>query len=268
MQNSKNARLWLPSRRTVLKGSATALAAGTLAPLTLPRPVRAAEDSRVGTNCLSILYQNGEGITFDYDYYRERHLTLIMERYAGAVERFELRRPVAAEGAPPPAYVAAVNIWIRDQAAFDAAGAEHGAEVAGDVPNFTNALLLAQNETVWGEAGAGLHEVDEAQTCLTIIYPYQKGASWDADYYRDHHMPLIMDLYGREAIRRFEVRRPIAPESGNPAFLGTVNIYVEDQQAFDAAGAEHTQTLVDDVPNFASMMPIALPTRIQGVGRT
>ncbi len=39
-----------------------------------------------------------------------------------------------------------------------------------------------------------------------------------------------------------------------------MNIYINDQAAFDAAGKQHTKTLVDDVPHFSNVMPIAFPT--------
>ena len=35
---------------------------------------------------------------------------------------------------------------------------------------------------------------------------------------------------------------------------------------FDEAGKKHTQTLVDDVPNFSSVMPTAFATKIYGIG--
>jgi hypothetical protein len=31
---------------------------------------------------------------------------------------------------------------------------------------------------------------------------------------------------------------------GKPAYIGTVNIYINDQKAFDAAGAQHGKTLL------------------------
>lgn len=255
-------------RRRFMKGLAGGAGLTALASTVgYSRTALGAENGMVGSQCMTIVYENGPDVRFDYDYYRDNHLTLIMDRYAGAIERFELRRPLPMEGTPAPPYAAAVNIWISDPEAFAAAGAEHGEEVAADVENFTNASLVAQMDTVWGEAGAGLHAPVIGQDCMTILYPWEDGATWDADYYRDGHMPLIMDLYGREAIRRFEVRKGPEPSNGNPpAFLGTVNIYIEDQEAFDAAGREHTQALVDDVPNFSSVMPLAMVTEVYGIG--
>ena len=57
-------------------------------------------------------------------------------------------------------------------------------------------------------------------------------------------MPLIMKLYGHQAIKRFELRKGdagMAPNS-KPDYLGTVNIYINNQAAFDEAGKQHTKT--------------------------
>ncbi|GEM_PF-159989 len=221
----------------------------------------------VGSTCLTILYRNGDNVTFDYDYYRDNHLTLIMERYGNdAISRYEMHKPIVMPGAPPSPYVLHVNIYIRDAEAFAAAGAEHGEEVAADVPNFTNTGLVVQNDIIWGESGGDLHSTELGQTCMAILYPHEEGATFDPDYYRDKHMTLIMDLYGREAIRRFEVRKPAPLPQGNAPFMGCINFYIEDQAAFDAAGAEHTETLVADVPNFSSVLPMVIPSVIYGIG--
>jgi uncharacterized protein (TIGR02118 family) len=231
---------------------------------TLPRGARAA-DSAKGVNCLTILYPAGEGLHFDADYYRDHHLTLIMKLYTNTIQRFELRTVVPAQ--PPAAYAAAVNIWINDLAAFQANNQKHGKTLTDDVPHFTNGRPTIQFDTVEGESGAKRSAPKVGDTCLTILYPNKEGAKWDVDYYRAHHMPLIMKLYGAQAIKRFELRKGDKNMAGaRPDFVGTVNIYIQDQKAFDAAGKQHGQTLRDDVPHFSSVFPTAFPTVIHGVG--
>jgi uncharacterized protein (TIGR02118 family) len=269
MQNINNKKTAIApiTRRDMLKATGQGVTLAALASaMGCASTGISASESVVGSGCLTILYVNGDDVTFDYDYYRDHHLTLIMDLYGeDAISRFELRKPVVADGEPAPAYVAAVNIWIRDAEDFAAAGAQHGATLQADVENFTNTSLVVENDIVWGESGDDLHSTEMGQRCLTILYPYEEGASWDADYYRDNHMTLIMDLYGTEAIRRFEVRKPGPLPAGNAPFLGTVNIYIENQAAFDAAGAEHTQALVADVPNFSGVFPVVVTTEIYGL---
>ena len=231
----------------------------------LPVGVRAAEAAK--GNCLTIIYPAGAGVKFDADYYRDHHLTTIMKLYGKTISRFELRRvaPPAA-GAPPAQYAAAVNIWIADLEAFNAKNQEHGATLVKDVPNFTNGMPTIQYDKVEGMAGAPAKAVKLGDACLTILYPNGDGVRWDVDYYRAHHMPLIMSLYKTQAIKRFELRKGDSGQAGGkPPYIGTVNIYINDQKAFDAAGAQHGQTLRDDVPHFSSVQPAAIPTVVHGV---
>ncbi len=230
---------------------------------TLPYGVRAA-DSAKGVNCLTIVYPAGEGVTFNADYYRDHHLKTIMKLYSNSIQRFELRKV----NAPKASYAAAVNIWINDLDAFKANNDKHGKTLQEDVPNFTNARPMSQVDQVHGEMGAKREAPKIGDACLTILYANSEGVRWDVDYYKKGHMPLIMKLYGSKAIKRFELRKGdagMAPNS-KPDFIGTVNIYINDQAAFDAAGKIHGQTLVEDVPHFSSVMPIAFPTVIYGIG--
>ncbi len=273
------------SRRDVLQSAGSAVTLGMLASAfgaALPDGVRAAESAQA-VHAMTIVYPAGEGIKFDPDYYRDHHLKLIMKLYGSSIKRFELRtvppmpastaappaerRPEDRPPAPPPKFSAAVNIWIADFEAFNANNAKHGPELVADVPHFTNAQPTIQFDEVHGEMGEPANAMKVGDTCLTILYPNSDGVRWDVEYYRTHHMPLIMSLYGKEAIKRFELRKGATGQTGGaPGYIGSVNIYINHQDAFDAAGKQHGPTLVKDVPHFSSVMPIAFPTKIHGVG--
>jgi uncharacterized protein (TIGR02118 family) len=259
------------SRREVMQGAGATITLGMLAGAfgaVLPKGANAAE-SAAGVNCMTIVYPAGAGLTFNADYYRDHHLVTIMKLYGKTISRFELRKVApAAAGAPPAAYAAAVNIWIGDLDAFNANNAKHGPTLVADVPNFTNAQPVIQFDKIHGEMGAARKAPKLGDTCLTILYPNSDGVRWDVDYYRTGHMPLIMRLYGAKAIKRFELRKGDSGQApgSKPSFIGSVNIYINEQAAFDAAGKEHGPTLVKDVPNFSSVNPIAFPTTIYGIG--
>ena len=263
------------TRREVVTGGGAAVTLGMLASTVGVRDVRAA-DSAKGTTCLTILYPAGPDIQFNADYYRDHHLVTIMKLYGSSIERFELRTvappPAPPAGAapggapPPPRFSAAVNIWVADLDAFNANNQKHGKTLQDDVPHFTNGRPTIQFDKVAGMMGAPRSAMKLGDTCLTILYPNSDGVRWDVDYYRTHHMPLIMKLYGSQAIKRFELRKGDSGQAGGkPAYIGTVNIYINDQKAFDAAGKQHGQTLVKDVPNFSSVLPNAFPTTLYGV---
>lgn len=274
------------NRREILQSAGSAVTLGMLASAfgaALPAGVRAADSAkpqgRTGhaAHAMTIVYPAGDDIKFDADYYRDHHLKLIMKLYGSSIRRFELRTvppmpapaiPPAPGAPPPPKFSAAVNIWIANFDAFNANNAKHGPELVADVPHFTNAQPTIQFDEVHGEMGEPAGAMKLGDTCLTILYPNSEGVRWDVEYYRTHHMPLIMKLYGKDAIKRFELRKGATGQAPGspPAYIGSVNIYINDQSAFDAAGKQHGPTLVKDVPHFSSVMPIAFPTRIHGIG--
>jgi uncharacterized protein (TIGR02118 family) len=138
-------------RRTVLLGAGTAAAAGVAATL---GSGEAQAQGRVDQECMTITYQNGPDVRFNFDYYVNTHMPLIMRLYGKSISRFELRRgQPGADGAPPP-FVATITIWIADGAAFDAAQVQHQAGLRADVPKFTNAVLAAQRDRIVGTASS------------------------------------------------------------------------------------------------------------------
>ena len=98
--------------------------------------------------CITVLYPNTPGVTFDFGYYLEHHATLIKRLYGDSIAKLELRRGGATPDGSPAPFVAVINIWIADQAAFDSAGARHGATLIADVPNFTNTMPTIQIDEI------------------------------------------------------------------------------------------------------------------------
>lgn len=223
------------SRREVLQSAGSAVTVGMLASAfgaVVSGGVRAADNTKPAggskarpAQAMTIVYPAGDNIKFDADYYRNHHLKLIMSLYGSSIKRFELRTvPPAAAPAiqpapgapPPPKFAAAVNIWIADLEAFQANNAKHGPELVADVPHFTNAQPTIQFDDVHGMMGEPAGAMKVGDTCLTILYPNSEGVRWDVEYYRTHHMPLIMRLYGEKAIKRFELRKGATGQTGGP----------------------------------------------------
>ena len=98
--------------------------------------------------CITVLYPNKPGVTFDFDYYLKHHATLIDRLYGSSIAKLELLRGSATPDGSPVPYVAVINIWIADQAAFDSAGAKHGPTLIADVPNFTNTMPTIQIDEI------------------------------------------------------------------------------------------------------------------------
>jgi uncharacterized protein (TIGR02118 family) len=137
------------SRREILGAAGKAAAIGmTGAVAGTAATTASAQDSAVGQECMTIVYRYAPEARFDFDYYENTHMPLIMRLYGDSISRFELRRGQAgADGSPPP-YLATITIWIADAEAFDAAAAEHQAGIRADVDKFTDAELIAQRDRI------------------------------------------------------------------------------------------------------------------------
>jgi uncharacterized protein (TIGR02118 family) len=88
---------------------------------------------------VSVIYPNSENAKFDQAYYAEKHMPLVKARLGAALKRAEINRPIAS-GQPgqPAAWVGGCNLYFDSVEAFQAAFAPHGAELLGDIPNFSN----------------------------------------------------------------------------------------------------------------------------------
>ena len=127
--------------------SLSLLVLATLLGVALPLGVVAAE-KKVAQRCITVLYPNKPGITFDFDYYLKKHKTLIERLYGKGIKKLELRRGVSMQDGSPVPYVAVINIYIGSQKDFDAAAAKYTQTLIDDVKNFTNGMPVIQNDEV------------------------------------------------------------------------------------------------------------------------
>ena len=135
-------------RRAVILGGGQAALAGLAATVAAATPSSARAEGSKGQECMTIVYQNGADVHFDFDYYERTHIHKIMDAYGKSIARFELRRGLPGADGALPTYVATITIWIADPKAFDAAAAEHQAALRADVAKFTNATLIAQRDRI------------------------------------------------------------------------------------------------------------------------
>ena len=92
-----------------------------------------------------ILYPNNPGVRFDMPYYTDRHMPMVAARIGAACTGFTVDAGLASgvPGQPAP-YVAVGALLVTSVEAFGAAMAQHGAEIMGDVPNYTDAQPVIQ----------------------------------------------------------------------------------------------------------------------------
>jgi uncharacterized protein (TIGR02118 family) len=89
---------------------------------------------------LSVMYPNQQGKKFDVNYYCERHMRLVQDKFGAAVKGVGVEQGVAgaAPGAPPT-YIAIGHVYFDSLEALQGAlGGPHTAEIMADIPNYTD----------------------------------------------------------------------------------------------------------------------------------
>lgn len=94
--------------------------------------------------------------------------------------------------------------------------------------------------------------VNVGMRAFTAIFPGGDGIHFDHDYYRDHHLTAMQQMYGA-ALTRVEARKPVVA-AGEPAspYAAFVNFWIPDVEAFAKASAAHGQSMVDDKTHFTN----------------
>lgn len=92
---------------------------------------------------------------------------------------------------------------------------------------------------------------------VSVMYPYQKDARFDFDYYRDKHMPLLKELMGAACLK-YSVEKGLggATPGTPPTYLGLCHFYCESLETFQQAFGPHAAVLNGDIPNYTDLVPV------------
>lgn len=98
-----------------------------------------ASESKAGLTKVTILYPNGEGNTFDMEYYQTKHMPLLAELFGDSLKDFEIDAGKAGrtpeEEVP---YLAIGYLYFESIASYRAEFPKHAEAILGDIPNYTN----------------------------------------------------------------------------------------------------------------------------------
>ena len=94
---------------------------------------------------VSLLYPNGEGITFDMDYFLNKHVPMVVGLLGEAVKGATIEKGVASAmpGSQAP-YAAMGNIYFESMESFANSFGANADQILGDIPNYTNGTPAVQ----------------------------------------------------------------------------------------------------------------------------
>jgi hypothetical protein len=97
------------------------------------------ESVEQGSTCLVTLYPYTTEGKWDAKYYTETYLPLMTNAYGQrVVRRVEVCKGVSMQGGGTPAFVSAVNMYIKEDKEFIASGMQTGAVLMKEAPKYTN----------------------------------------------------------------------------------------------------------------------------------
>jgi len=106
---------------------------------------------------ISVMYPIEPGGRFDRDYYLQKHIPLVKERWTGmGLEDVRLVGGLGTPDGGDPPYRVIALLSFRSMPEFQAAAAAHAPEIFADIPAFTDCRPVVQiNEDLQGSGGAG-----------------------------------------------------------------------------------------------------------------
>jgi uncharacterized protein (TIGR02118 family) len=84
---------------------------------------------------------------------------------------------------------------------------------------------------------------------MSVMYPVTEGATFDHDYYRNHHVPLAVRTWGLDGAE--------IDEGIDGPYVAVVHFRFESIEAMDAARAVDGSAAVSaDIANYTTIRPI------------
>ena len=100
---------------------------------------------KAGMIKLSVLYPNGEGKTFDMDYYLNKHIPLVSRVLGTSLKGATVEKGLGggSPGSKAP-YFAMGNLYFDTMESFQNSFGANAETLVGDIPNFTNGEPVVQ----------------------------------------------------------------------------------------------------------------------------
>ena len=106
-----------------------------------------ADNSKVtkGMIKVTLLYENGEGKTFDMDYYANKHMPMVAELLGDSLQYYKIDKGISGRTAEEPIPYLAIGYLYFDQlSAYQNSFGLVAEKIIGDIPNYTNIQPVVQ----------------------------------------------------------------------------------------------------------------------------
>jgi len=94
---------------------------------------------------VSVMYPNQEGVRFDIDYYRTKHMALVKKllKPFGLIKT-EVDQGISGGSGQSAPYICVGHLYFDSKDGYDRGVAQVGTVLRGDIPHFTDAKPIRQ----------------------------------------------------------------------------------------------------------------------------
>ena len=92
---------------------------------------------------------------------------------------------------------------------------------------------------------------------LSVLYPHGEGSTFDMDYYREKHIPMVAGLLG-DACKAASVESGLTGlEPDTPApYMTCGHLYFDSMSDLQKSVSANLDRMVGDIPNFTNIQPV------------
>jgi uncharacterized protein (TIGR02118 family) len=94
---------------------------------------------------VTILYPNGEGSSFDMDYYANKHMPMVADLLGDSLKLMAIDKGLAGRTPEEPIpYLAIGYLYFDKLSAYENSFGPNAEKIVGDIPNYTNIQPVVQ----------------------------------------------------------------------------------------------------------------------------
>lgn len=94
---------------------------------------------------VTILYPNGDGKTFDMDYYANKHMPMVSDLLGDSLKLLEIDQGIASKTPNEPVPFLAIGyLYFERLSAYQNAFGPNAEKILSDIPNYTNIQPVVQ----------------------------------------------------------------------------------------------------------------------------
>ncbi len=99
---------------------------------------------------VTILYPQGEGKTFDMDYYSSKHMPMIATLFGESLKQYEIDKGVSGRTPDEPIPFLAIGyLYFDNLSDYQTSFSTNAEKILGDIPNYTNIQPIVQISEVY-----------------------------------------------------------------------------------------------------------------------